>query len=142
MNQYAFLVMMSCLLLSGCQSAVHKYDGALGYQVISRDANGLSLVYVDEDLKSWTDIEHNALSACAEEMKANSRQLGLNVVAREQFEQKVDVAYTVPAITTPAYDVTTNTGLNQNVSTVVVPTTQILQRNMRLKKISAECNRL
>jgi hypothetical protein len=95
MNNKIFLV-LPFLFLSGCQTSTRPYDGVLGYKTTPVSDSVSELTYVDEDKRSWDEVEVRARKACARSLKTKPDQALLGIQSRTQFSQLVAMPVAIP----------------------------------------------
>ncbi|MDO9179032.1 MAG: hypothetical protein Q7U16_12075 [Agitococcus sp.] len=139
MKLHISIVVMLIIFLSGCQTALRKYDGVLGYKIISNVEGRVLLSYVDEERRSWDDIKKRALLACAYELKNDPKNVIITVLKQQQFPQYVNMPLSIPIATAPSSGSKING--TQNTGTIAIDSKmdQSLMINMNLKSLTAEC---
>lgn len=90
------LLVLPFLFLSGCQTATRPYDGVLGYKTVPVSDSVSELTYVDEDKRSWEEVEVRARKACARSLKTKADQTSLGIKSKAQFSQFVAMPVAIP----------------------------------------------
>ncbi|MBK7301211.1 MAG: hypothetical protein IPI79_13300 [Moraxellaceae bacterium] len=135
------LVVMLAVFVVGCQSPLRKYDGVLGYKVVSNTKAKISIFYTDEDRRSWSNVEKRAMLACKHEFKNNSSVVSMTVLKQEQFIQQVEMAIKIPASESSMGAGTANgKGMLNAVTTLPSNNNQMVMRPLKLKRLVVECN--
>lgn len=105
-------------MVAGCQSALHQYDGVLGYSSAAMPDGRFLISYTDEKRASWDDMEKGVNAICAHTLNITRESATLLNVKKEIFSQTVDMAF----MTAP--------GKQENGT-----------RELQLKRVTAECVR-
>ena len=137
-KDYLLIVILSVFFI-GCQSPLRKYDGVLGYKVVSNTKNKVSLLYTDEDRRSWSSVKKRATIACKHQLKNGSSVVSLTVLNQEQFVQQVEMAIRIPVASAIAGGAIQGHSSEIPVTASPSNNNQTVMRQMKLKRLLVEC---
>lgn len=141
MNTRYISAFIPMLFILGCQTATRPYDGVLGFKATTTSDSKNEFFYIDEDRRSWEEVEGRAVKACARFSGVKPRESRIEVISKTQFSQ--NVAMPVAVQIAPAGVSQGSTGASSpNPAGVVSQGSSIhhsFDRKMKLKKIVGTC---
>ncbi|TBW57947.1 hypothetical protein EZI54_05700 [Marinobacter halodurans] len=133
------IVAAAGVLLAGCQSpGLRPFDGAVGYTFASRGSEW-RVSYTDRAGRDWSELEMQALAACARETGQPPERLHLANLTRNEFARDVPVPVSYPAgvVNTP---ISNNGGMGAQAQSPLTftQTEQVIQR-VSFRQVTAVC---
>lgn len=138
-----FLVVLAAsVLIAGCQGALRKYDGVLGYTSTSSSNGKILISYTDEAHRSWADLEEKAATVCAHELNRTRESTKLSDLRRDELTKLVTMNFMVPS--TGAFMGSKGDGGVGGISalSMVAPPSgrnESGERELKLKRLTADC---
>lgn len=86
--QYRFIFPLF-VLLTGCQSSPHRFDGHTGYEVSPLNDSAFLMAYTEEATTSWTKLEGRANKHCQQLLSGKKQTATTKVLRRDVYEQVI-----------------------------------------------------
>ncbi|WP_404365668.1 hypothetical protein [Marinobacter sp.] len=93
-------LMAGLVLVAGCQSTPPALDGIRGYEADVRE-DTVVLTFTDTARRSWPEMRHQALDACAEVTEKDRDTLRFVETDRSEFTRQVPTVISVPVRSFP-----------------------------------------
>lgn len=137
----AGLVVMACILVSGCMSSIRPYDGVIGYKVNAISLKEADIAYTAEESVSWEEMSSDVIKICSKQLNHEYEEVKISSLEKESFEREVDLSLPIPVGISSTGSTKSSYG-SGGPATVVQSTTynQGMKRLLKLKKIKATCS--
>lgn len=82
-------ILPAFLLLTGCQSQIHRFDGRTGYEASPLNDKAILIAYTDDARTSWTKLEAKTATLCQRLLAESPQTVTTKVLRRDEFEQVI-----------------------------------------------------